>query len=72
MFDLLCSWTPGPLELIVIAGLGFLVFVLPILIFIFLVFIIAREKKRYSDLEGELRFLREEVEKLKQVDISQD
>ncbi len=64
--EILAFWTPGPLELIFIFVLSFVVFVIPAALIILFVIYVIRNNKERQKLRMEVEKLTEEVSKLKQ------
>jgi len=64
--EILAFWTPGPLELIVIFVLSFVVFVIPAALFVLLIIYLVKNNKEKLRLRMEVEKLTEEITKLKQ------
>lgn len=64
--DILGFWCPGPLELVVICIVFFVVFMIPVGLIILLVIYLVQNSKERRTLRMEVEKLTEEVGKLKQ------
>ncbi|MFB0525370.1 MAG: hypothetical protein ACETVZ_07490 [Phycisphaerae bacterium] len=64
--EILAFWTPGPIELIIIAIVFFVVFMIPAALIIFIVIYLGHSSKQSRRLSSEVEKLTEEVNKLKQ------
>jgi len=63
--DILAFWTPGPLELIIICFISFVIFVIPVALVIFIVVYLVQNNKEKQKLRMEVEKLAEEVNELK-------
>jgi hypothetical protein len=64
--EILAFWTPGPLELIIVAIVFLVVLVIPVALIIFLVIYLGQNNKERRRLRLEVDRLTEQVNKLKQ------